>query len=561
MQFLRHMKIAQKLSLSFSILIVVTVLMAIISFSAINEIKSADRESENAHEMEITYQLYQQAFSEQRQGLLYYLLTGDRAGQKKFNDFGVVVTKHFKRLKDLSKNSNIVDGQVNKLGEYYGEWVTLYASEQIRLMRNHLTVNQARAVEVTGLPQEVISKFDYTAQELSQNLMKIAKEALATKEAAMMRFSTTIIVSVGLLIVAAIFFGVVLTRVIAGPIGRMTNVMGDLAAGQLETVVNGADRRDEIGGMAKAVEVFKQNAIEQRELQVKDAELQEQERRRHEKLEELAKSFDEKMKVGLDIVSRSVAEVMESASTMAGNAVETGALSQDASTAIEEASANIQTVSAASTELSSSIDEISRQMAQASEVSRAAVSEVEMVNTRVIALNEAAVSIGQVVQIISDIAEQTNLLALNATIESARAGEAGKGFAVVASEVKNLATQTGQATDEISRKIDEIQRETGSAADAVLGIGETIRRIDELTAVVAAAVEQQGAATSEIARNVDEAAQGANQVSHVVLSVAKAAEETGKLAEGQQTTVSDLGNNNDGLKNDISSFLSAVKQI
>lgn len=561
MQFLRHMKIAQKLSLSFSILIVVTVLMAIISFSAINDIKSADHESENAHEMETTYQLYQQAFSEQRQGLLYYLLTGDRAGLKEFNDFGVVVAKHFKQLKDLSKDSTVVDGQVNKLGEYYGEWVTLYASEQIRLMRNYLTVNQARAVEVTGLPQEVISKFDHTAQELSQNLMKIAKEALVTKETAMTRFSTTIIISVGLLIVAAIFFGIVLTRVIAGPIGRMTNVMGDLAAGQLETVVNGADRRDEIGGMAKAVEVFKQNAIEQRELQAKEAEQQELERRRHEKMEELARNFDEKMRIGLDIVSRSVAEVMESASTMAGNAVETGALSQDASTAIEEASANIQTVSAASTELSSSIDEISRQMSQASEVSRAAVSEVELVNTRVVALNEAAVSIGQVVQIISDIAEQTNLLALNATIESARAGEAGKGFAVVASEVKNLATQTGQATDEISRKIDEIQRETGSAADAVLGIGETIRKIDELTAVVAAAVEEQGAATSEIARNVDEAAQGANEVSNVVLSVAKAAEETGKLAEGQQVTVSDLGNNNDGLKNDISSFLTAVKQI
>ncbi len=561
MQFLRHMKIAKKLTLSFSILIAVTVLMAIISFSAINEIKSADHDSEHAHEMETTYQLYQQAFSEQRQGLLYYLLTGDRAGLKEFNDFGVVVAKHFKRLKDLSKASNIVDGQVNKLGEYYGEWVTLYASEQIRLMRNYLTVNQARAVEVTGLPQEVIFKFDHTAQELSRNLMKIAKEALVTKEAAMTRFSTTIIVSVGLLIVAAIFFGIMLTRVIAGPIGRMTNVMGDLAAGKLETVVNGADRRDEIGGMAKAVEVFKQNAIEQRELQAKEAEQQELERRRHAKMSELAKNFDEKMRVGLDIVSRSVAEVMESASTMAGNAVETGALSQDASTAIEEASANIQTVSAASTELSSSIDEISRQMSQASEVSRAAVSEVEMVNSRVVALNEAAVSIGQVVQIISDIAEQTNLLALNATIESARAGEAGKGFAVVASEVKNLATQTGQATDEISRKIDEIQRETGSAAEAVLGIGETIRRIDELTAVVAAAVEQQGAATSEIARNVDEAAQGANEVSHVVLSVAKAAEETGKLAEGQQTTVSDLGNNNDGLRNDISNFLSAVQQI
>jgi methyl-accepting chemotaxis protein len=555
------MKISRKLALSFSILIITTLLMAVFSFSAINEIKSADRQSDVVRLTAQTYQRYQESFSEQRQGLLYYLLTGDRAGLKEYEEFSPVLAKYFRELKGLSAGLEGIETQVNQLGQFYDEWASVYASEQIRLMRNHITVNQARAVEVTGEPRKLIANFEQTAMALSKKLDQITQNALDTKETAIARFSMTIFVSVGFLIASAVFFGVMLTRVIAGPIERMTNVMGNLADGQLDVAIRGADRKDEIGGMARAVEVFKQNAVEQRALQEKDEELQRQERERHKEIEKLAQQFDEKMKIGLAIVSRSVAEVMETSSTMAGNAVETGALSQDASTAIEEASANIQTVSSASTELSSSIEEISRQMSQASEVSRAAVTEVEQVNSRVNALNEAAVSIGQVVQIISDIAEQTNLLALNATIESARAGEAGKGFAVVASEVKNLANQTGQATNEISQKIDEIQRETGSAAEAVLGIGETIRRIDELTAVVAAAVEQQGAATNEIARNVDEAAQGTNQVSNVVLSVAQAADETGRLAEGQKETVCDLEKNNDVLKTDISSFLSAVKAV
>lgn len=561
MQFIRHMKIAQKLSLSFSILIAVSVLMAIVSFTSINDIKSADTESENARELGYTYQLYQQSFAEKRQGLLYYLLTGDRSGLKKYNNFTPITAKHFADLEKLSKNNTDLSLLVGKLSQFYKEWTDKFASEQIKLMRNYLTVNQARAIEVTGLPQEVIANFEKTAEQLSKKLDETVAQSVEMKSTAIARFSTTIIVSIGVLILAAIFFAFTLTKVIAGPIGRITEMMGQLADGKLDIDVHGADRKDEIGGMAKAVEVFKRNAIKQKEMQTKEAEKQEQERIRHEKMEQLAKEFDDKMKNGLSVVTDSVSNVMESSSVMAGNAVETQTLSQDAAAAIEEASANIQTVSAASTELTSSISEISRQMAQTSEVSRAAVADIETTNGRVVALNEAADSIGQVVQIISDIADQTNLLALNATIESARAGEAGKGFAVVASEVKNLATQTGQATEEIRLKVSEIQNETGAAAEAVLGIGTTIRKIDELTAVVAGAVEEQGAATSEIARNVDEAAQGTSQVSAVVQSVAQAADETGKLAEGQKGIVEELGQNNEVLKNDISDFLNAVKTL
>lgn len=561
MQFLRHMKIARKLTLSFSILIGVTVLMAVVSFSAIRDIRSADDQSNMARELEVSYQLYQSAFAEQRQGLLYYLLTGDRSGLEKYRSFEKTSGEHFSQLKSLAQENSTLSGLVAKLFSHYRQWNEEFAKTQIDLMRNYLTVNQARAIEVTGQPQAVMAQFEATATALSAELANTLRQTQTQKADAFNRFTVTTVASLLVLIAAALGLGFSLTRVIAGPIGRITAKMENLAGGQLDIDITGADRRDEIGGMARAVEIFRQNAIEQRALQEKEAAAQEEERHRHEQMEKLAHDFDAQMEQGLSKVTDSVTGVMNAASTMAGNAVETGTLSKDASIAIEEASANIQTVSAATSELTASIDEISRQMVQASDVSRNAVSEVEATNARVISLNKAADSIGQVVDLISDIAEQTNLLALNATIEAARAGEAGKGFAVVASEVKNLANQTAQATQSISQQVSEIQSETGAAAEAVLEIGKTIRQIDELTASVSSAVEEQGSATGEIARNVEEAAQGTSQVSGVVQSVAEAADETGKLAEGQKTIVEELGDNNEVLKNDISTFLKAVKNL
>lgn len=561
MNFLRHMKIAHKLTLVFVVLISFTIFMAVVAYLSINEIKTADLASEAARETETANNLYQRTYADQRQGLVYYLLTGDRQGLEEYKRLSAVALDQFAELKRLSAENEQLSKMVMQLAIYKDEWTSRFAEEQIRLMRNYLTINQARAIEVTGLPQEVLSKFDQTAEELEAALRTIIVQSLADKEAALDRFVMAIVISICLLIISAVFFGVMLTRVIAGPISRITGVMGQLADGQLDLEIRGSDRKDEIGGMARAVEVFRQNAMQQKEMQERDAQMQEQERQRHNAMERLARDFDTKMKKGLSVVSDSVQQVREAASQMAGNATETGALSQDASGAIKVASSNINTVSAASTQLSSSIREISSQISKASEVSRAAVQDIEETNARVEALNEAANSIGQVVQLINDIADQTNLLALNATIESARAGEAGKGFAVVASEVKNLANQTSRATEEIRHKVTEIQQETSTAANAVLGIGTTIRTIDELTAVVASAVEEQGAATNEIARNVDEAAQGANQVAEVVGSVAHAAEETGSLAKGQRDIVEDLSRSNEELRNDISTFLQEVEKL
>ncbi|WP_193181017.1 methyl-accepting chemotaxis protein [Nisaea sediminum] len=561
MDFLQNLKISRKLALCFSLLIATTVLMAVLSFASIEKIKSADEESVRSEQLGEIFLDYERAFALKRQGLLYYLLTGDRDGLKKFNDMTPKVEAGMTQLQESSKNNPALSKLVDTLLTDYQKWADDYASEQVRLMSNYLTVNQARAIEVTGEPQAAIDHFTDTSSKLQAELQAILAAASETRAAAMEAFTLTMYISIALVVVIAVVSGVALSRSIASPIGEMTDLMGVMAGGNLDVEVRGTERKDEIGSMAAAVEVFKRNGLEQREQQAREAEQQARENERHQKMEEFTRAFDSEMETVLKLVEEAVNSVRDSASTMAGNAQTTNDLSRDAAAAIEEANTNIQTVASATTELSSSINEISSQMSQASAVSRAAVGEVETTNARVGALNTAAESIGQVIQIIDEIAEQTNLLALNATIEAARAGEAGKGFAVVASEVKSLATQTSKATEEISQKIAEIQSETGAAADAVLEIGNTINKIDELTAVVASAVEEQGAATNEIAQNIEQAASGTQTVAEVVETVSRAADETGQLADGQQSVVAELSERNRKLKSEIDRFLGNVRSL
>ncbi|MEO9899371.1 methyl-accepting chemotaxis protein [Nisaea sp.] len=561
MNFLQNLKISRKLGLSFSIIIAMTVLTAILAFAAMEQIKSAEAESQKAEQLGDIYIEYERAFALKRQGLLYYLLTGDRTGLNQFNEMSPKIDAAVASLRDQSADIPAVSKLVNTLVLDYKNWLDVYAAEQVRLMSNYLTVNQARAIEVTGEPQIAIDQFTNAAMKLEQELSSISSNAVAQRAAALGSFTVTMIVSIALVIVVAVVSALAMSRSIATPIGSMTELMGEMAEGNLDITVSGTERKDEIGSMAAAVEVFKRNGLEQREQKAREAEKQAQESERHQKMEGYTRSFDAEMVSALKIVEEAVNSVRVSSETMASNAQNTTGLSQDAAAAIEEANANIQTVASATTELSSSINEISSQMAQASTVTRAAVGEVETTNTRVGALNEAAESIGQVIQIIDEIAEQTNLLALNATIEAARAGEAGKGFAVVASEVKSLATQTSKATEEISQKIAEIQSETSAAADAVLGIGNTINKIDELTAVVASAVEEQGAATNEIAQNIEQAASGTQTVAQVVETVSTAAGETGQLAESQQTVVTELSDRNRKLKGEIDQFLGNVRAL
>jgi methyl-accepting chemotaxis protein len=347
---------------------------------------------------------------------------------------------------------------------------------------------------------------------------------------------------------------------VSRPVISMTAAMRDLAGGNKAVEIPARGRADEIGEMAQAVQVFKDNMIkvEQQAIEQEEADCRAKEQRRQAMLD-MADSFEASVQGVVEAVASGSTEMRTTAQSMAATAEETGRQATAAAAGVERASSNVQTVASASEELASSIAEVARQVADSADVAKGAVSQAERTNGEVGSLVEAARKIGKVVKLISDIAERTNLLALNATIEAARAGNAGKGFAVVAGEVKSLANQTAKATEEISAQIGAIQDATGNAVAAIKGIAETIAKVDEIAATIASAVEEQGAATQEIARNAQECAQGVAEVSGNVGGVDQAATETGTASGQVLTSAEAMSEQASNLRDEVEKFLAEVR--
>ena len=350
----------------------------------------------------------------------------------------------------------------------------------------------------------------------------------------------------------------VANKLIAGPLVKLGATIEKLAAGDTDIVAEGAGRKDEVGRIAKTLEVFKAGLIAQREAQEKERDDLAAREKRAKQMMELIATFNTDVTQRLAVVSTSVDGLNDSATTMSTTAEETARQANAVAAAAEEASTNVQTVASATEELTSSIREISSQVSSSSQIARRAVDQSTQTNAKVKGLAEAAQRIGAVVKLISDIASQTNLLALNATIEAARAGDAGKGFAVVASEVKSLANQTAKATEEISQQISEIQTETGASVEAIESIGGTIREIDQITAAIAAAIEEQAAATQEISRNVQQASAGTQEVSSNIVGVHQAADQSGRVAGSVRNSADTLSTEARALRARIDGFLGDV---
>ncbi len=365
--------------------------------------------------------------------------------------------------------------------------------------------------------------------------------------------------------IAAVVIGSLLALLISQfgivrPIKATVRSLQSLADGNLNIAIDGTERHDEIGDIARTMLVFKENGLHIKQMQEEQERQKEKaEAEKRKTMNMLADSFDTSVRKIVETVASAATEMQASSGVLTDIAQQTSLQAEGAAAASDRSTANVQTVASSAEELYSSISEISRQISTSSQITGTAVAQAQRTDALVQGLAESAQKIGEVVNLIYVIACQTNLLALHATIEAARAGDAGKGFAVVASEVKNLANQTARATEEIGQQITAVQQATTDSVEALSQITEIIEQINEVTGSIAAAVEEQSSATQEIARNVQEASNGVQEVSSTITQVNHASSESGQAADQVNQAAMELSQQAETLMSEVTSFVGRVR--
>jgi methyl-accepting chemotaxis protein len=510
------------------------------------------------------------AFSLAQASLRALVMTGDEAFQKEFDKNWKVTVSRLKTIDKMAALFTVGQKGAHKTLLLSHEKFAALPQQMIDIRKSE-DWNQAQKQlngKVVPLFEEILVLLSGTLGEDGtrhgglvdrQATLLAADGKSAIASAGELQLAMIAMLVVGLLVAFGIaFFSIRLTT---RPIARMTGVMGELSRGNLDVAVPDTDLRNEIGAMAGAVSVFKDGMIQARDLAAREAASQARREARAQRINELTGHFDDAVRNVLGALGNAASRMQGTAHSMTRTAGDTAARASAVANASAEASANVQTVASATEQLNASVSEISRQVDECARIAHAATSQADATNQLVVGLHSAADKIGAVVQLINDIAGQTNLLALNATIEAARAGDAGRGFAVVATEVKGLATQTGNATEEIAAQITAVQNATSEAVTAIRGIAGTVGSINEIVSSIASAVVQQGAATREIARNIQEAADGTNQVKENVTGVNQAADMTGSAAQQVLGAAQELTEKSDELRRHVQSFLEDVKAV
>ncbi|MGA9013001.1 MAG: CHASE3 domain-containing protein [Acetobacteraceae bacterium] len=551
--------IARKLMVAFAAVIMISAASSFMVYEKIGFIQQSAGWTEHTYVVLENLDTALAAMVDQETGLRGYLLSGDDKFLDPYHKGGETYTAAFQKVKDLTSDNPVQQERLLAMNQFAQGWRTDVAGKEIALMAKPETREQARAMEAAGAGKTSMDGIRAKVAEVAgAERALLATRAAAQQDAFWLSYATLIIGGFVSLAVA-VLMGIAMTRGIRGPIAGMCLVMARLAEGDTSVEVVGVGRKDEVGAMAAAVQVFKENRMTADRIAKEQATENEAKARRSQQVESLTAQFETKVGELVSAVASAATEMEATAGSMSATAEQTNQQSATVASAAEETSANVQTVATATEELASSVQEINRQVTQSTQIAAKAAADAAETNTTVQALAAGAQKIGEVVTIIQEIASQTNLLALNATIEAARAGDAGKGFAVVASEVKALANQTSKATEQIGGQVIQIQEGTQKTVAAIKNIAETIGQINEIATSIASAIEEQSAATQEISRNVQQAAKGTQQVSSNILGVKQAATDTGAAAREVLGAAQQLAKNAENLTGEVNHFINDVK--
>jgi methyl-accepting chemotaxis protein len=560
MHTFNNLKIGKKLILTFSAVLALVIALSSVTFIELNAItRSTDDLADVRLPSIAALRNVQYIQAARRAAVLSHVISTEDADMKALDERIADLLAEREKAR-ASYEPLIASPEERALYQKYVDLLGKYDKEVDAILSLSRQNQNERAKELTGGNARILSGEMSAALEsavkLNTNNANIS--AVNTRNAASL--AQTLLMA-GLAVVCALLIGagLALKSSIATPIVAITHSMSDLAKGNKTIEIPNVGREDEVGAMASAVLVFKENAIEADRLAGEREAARIAREKRAEAIETMTREFDAKVSQVLGIVSGACTEMDSTAQSLSATAEQTNRQATAVAAASEEASSSVQTVASAAEELSASIVEIGRQVEHAKNVSHAATEEANRADKLVQGLSEGSSRIGEVINLITDIASQTNLLALNATIEAARAGEMGKGFAVVAGEVKNLANQTAKATEEIGAQIGAVQSATSQVVTAIGSIVARIGEIAEVNTVIAAAVEQQQAAAHEIARNVQNAAAGTQEISSTTVGVSQAAGETGAASRQVLDASRSLSQEAESLRGVVETFLSGVR--